>query len=118
MIKHYFRKETREVTKDFEVGSNLFCDCCDKPIGTHKLSNGYLSPIKYIHITCGHYDWGNDSIDSVESADFCSKECMLEHLNEFLHYNDHRRTAYYEINYQSWDHEIYDPDGLEEEKDE
>lgn len=113
MIKHFLKKETREVTKNFEVGSNLFCDCCKKQIGTYKQSNGYLSPIKYIHINCGHNDWGNDSVNSVESADFCSKECMLEHLNEFLHYNDGSRTAYYEIICQSWDNEIYDPDGTE-----
>jgi hypothetical protein len=75
LVKREFETKTRTVTDKFCTKETLICDICKKEI-----------PIKhgYWHLVTQHHDWGNDSIDSLESFDVCSKECMDEKYNEYM----------------------------------
>lgn len=52
---------------------------CD---GCGKFAQG--EPEDWVHLTCGHEDWGNDSIDSQEDRDACSGACLLKVLDEIV----------------------------------
>lgn len=117
MIKEYFKDETYEVTDSHMVGSNLFCDGCKNQIGEKRKSNGFLSPTAYIHVFCGHHDWGNDSVDSFKYKDFCSHVCMMKHQEKFWEENCTSSSAFYEIQCEEWHEDIYEPDGTERMED-
>lgn len=85
MINTIYKKEMREV--QVPVSEEIVCDKCKKVI------NG-----SYWDVTTGHHDWGNDSIDSVDSQDICSKECLCELFEEYVKRSDHRyNTEYFEV---------------------
>lgn len=81
----------RVVTTD-DVVVKKFCDVCGEEI---KIYGGVASwnrcdprgrpywTVKYLSVTTGHHDWGNDSIDSVETHDICSTECLSNFMQEF-----------------------------------
>lgn len=77
MIKEI--KETRIVTepKDFVVERKLICDHCNQLI-----LQGF-----YFHVTTGHHDWGNDSIDSIEGFDV-HEECIQNFFKEKVECDD------------------------------
>jgi hypothetical protein len=80
MIKNITRKVLREVEET--VSSVGICDICGKefnykPRGKEKIAS-------YYHIRTGHYDWGNDSCESVENRDACCDECLSRFTQEWL----------------------------------
>lgn len=66
------RTQIQDVIYKKEVTIGINCDVCKKDITG-----------KYWILTTHHDDWGNDSIDSFEHYDLCSKECINEKLNEY-----------------------------------
>jgi hypothetical protein len=58
-----------------DIRDRVQCDNCNAWIG-----NGVL----YYDATTGHTEWGNDSIDSIETHQLCSSECVLEFLNGYF----------------------------------
>ena len=64
------------------------CDICGK----------LIDPSNWFRIITSHHDWGNDSIESVESRDSCSAACTNEFSNEYINdsYNSSLNTK--EIN--------------------
>ncbi len=75
--------ENRKIDTRIAVGYE--CDVCggtsDKPMkNTMK----------------GHHDWGNDSCDSTEYIDTCSKECYKRAIIEFVEeYGNNSNTAFF-----------------------
>ena len=69
-----YKKVWKEVTVCEE--GELVCDVCGKVIDIVK-QNGI-----YYHIHSGHFEWGNDSIDSFNDEDACCEDCMLSRLKE------------------------------------
>lgn len=90
-------KITKKVVKEVEqiVSEEFVCDVCGKR-GNYKSSSGKYEKITYYRITTGHYDWGNDSCDSIEHKDACCTDCLLKILSEWLNDGDVKRsdTAY------------------------
>ena len=99
--------EKRLVEQDVVVCERCACDICGKTI--YEINDTF--PIKlttrtrhdeYWHLTTGHYDWGNDSCESVESLDLCSKECCIKALEEYLYkYSGSRNTGYFELRHEN-----------------
>lgn len=97
MIKRITRKVMREVEET--VSSVGICDICGKEfnykprLGREKIAN-------YYHIITGHYDWGNDSCESIEYRDACCDECLSKFTQEWLKDEDVicSNTAYININ--------------------
>lgn len=83
MVKKEFEIKTHTVTDKVCTKETLICDICDKEI-----------PYRcgYWHLVTQHHDWGNDSIESIESFDVCSKDCMNEKYNEYM--NDSGESDY------------------------
>lgn len=93
------------------ISSVGICDICGKEFNYKQLP--YREKIaSYYHIVTGHHDWGNDSVDSVESRDACCDECLLRFTQDWLRDKDVAcsNTAYIEIN--------KDVHNLKEEQDE
>ena len=95
------KKITRKVMKEVEetVSSVGICDICGKEFN-YKPGLGREKRARYYHIRTGHYDWGNDSCESVESRDACCDECLSRFTQEWLKDEDviDSDTAYIEIN--------------------
>lgn len=74
-----YEKQTRTITENVPVGFK--CDCC-----------GAESTKKFDQVSMNHNGWGNDSIDSYETKDYCSLECYKKlaiiFLDEFSVYSD------------------------------
>lgn len=49
------------------------CDICGKEIAG-----------QFWRLTTHHHDWGNDSIDSYEYFDLCSRECINKALDDYI----------------------------------
>lgn len=56
-----------------ETVVGIKCDICKKEITG-----------KYWRLTTHHDDWGNDSIDSYEHFDLCSRECINKALDDYI----------------------------------
>lgn len=56
--------------------------------------------VSYYHVTTGHNDWGNDSIDSIDHMDICPS-CLV---NEYSDYVD-RASKGYNTEYINIEHE-------------
>ena len=98
MIKYTKKKieETRNIL------TSIVCDVCGRDIPANKWTNGkpkYCTE-KFMRVTTGHHDWGNDSIDSIETHQICSPECMDEFIKGFYENftrNKESGTDYIEI---------------------
>ena len=92
-----------EVTEKRHVAIALVCDVCGKDIPANKETAGkpkYRTQ-KFMEVTTGHNDWGNDSVDSVEVHHICSTECMDKFMRNFYMTfcnNSDSATDYIEIN--------------------
>ena len=82
----------QKVLRTDDVVIKKFCDVCGEEIKVHEAgpiwnrcdSRGRpYCTAKYLSVTTGHHDWGNDSIDSVETHDICSTECLSKFMQEF-----------------------------------
>ena len=99
--------EKRLVEQEVTVGGLCTCDICGKTI--YEINDTF--PIKltkrtrhdeYWHLITGHNDWGNDSCESVETLDLCSKECCIKALDNYLYeYSGTRNTGYFELRHEN-----------------
>ena len=80
--------ELKEVIKREPVVVGIKCDVCGKDI---KYQDNYF------RIIMQHHDWGNDSCDSIEIFDVCSKDCILPKLSNYFKYCDNSDTYCFEI---------------------
>lgn len=56
-----------------DIPTCIKCDICKKEITG-----------KFWNLTTHHHDWGNDSIDSYEHFDLCSRECINKALDDYI----------------------------------
>ena len=97
MIKTITQKVMQEVEKT--ISSVGICDICGEEFNYKPwLDNDKIA--SYYHIKTGHYDWGNDSCESIESRDACCDGCLSKFIQDWLRDKDVARsnTAYIEIN--------------------
>lgn len=80
-VKKEYETKTHMVTEKVLVKETRYCDICGKEIGEYE---------SYWELTTHHSDWGNDSCDSYENFDVCSKECMREKFEEYLESSDNK----------------------------
>ena len=100
MVKDVMKKVMKEV--EVYDGEIITCDCCNKDIYDSTKKEKYLKgfasiKLKYFSLATGHHDWGNDSIDSKEYFECCSKECLMETIEKFLDKNKDSYTAHFEM---------------------
>lgn len=95
------KKITKKVMKEVEqtVSSVGICDICGKEFN-YEGSPNKVKRACYYHIITGHYDWENDSCDSIEARDACCDECLSRFTQEWLKnkYVVGSNTAYININ--------------------
>lgn len=99
MIKEITRK-VKEVVTNVKIMDDIYCDICKKRIGTITANNNkkYLEQ-HYFHACTGHNDWGNDSVDSIETYEICSEICLCDFFdNHYLKACKSSNTQYLEIN--------------------
>jgi len=84
------KKLPHKFTKSIETMCK--CDICDKVIDDGK---------KFIHVLIGHYDWGNDSIESQQWLDICCEACLKTVYQNFIDMKSD--TKYININYERLD---------------
>lgn len=73
-------KETEIIVSKRYENKGIQCDICNKhilPDDRRKNTNMYFK------ITTGHYDWGNDSVESIETQDVCC-DCAPKFISEYL----------------------------------
>lgn len=62
------------------------CDICGKEITE-----------KFWRLTKHHYDWGNDSIESYEKYDICSRKCINRALDDYIDDCEESNTRCFEL---------------------
>ena len=98
MREKYTRKVTKEV--DEAYGLKITCDICGKVICDFNATppeGCSCEGVTYFTLTTGHYDWGNDSCDSVEHEDICSEDCVKTALIRYFKGTQQSNTAYFEL---------------------
>lgn len=98
MRTKYTRKVTKEV--DEAYGLKIICNICGKVIcdfDDTPPTNHFGDAVEYFTLTTGHYDWGNDSIDSVEHKDICSEDCVKTALIRYFKETQGSNTAYFNL---------------------
>ncbi len=70
--------EKKEITVCKRAPIEIKCDICKKVIVDKSMKPRY-----YYTLTTGHYEWGNDSCDSIEHKDICSDACLQIAFNEY-----------------------------------
>jgi len=82
----------KTIVREVEHVKAIKCDVCSKECtGRYWVLNTY------------HNDWGNDSIDSHEYYDLCSKECINTKLDEYIQECKHSITYHFELEQQYFD---------------
>lgn len=74
-VEKHYEVMTRTVTESVYIGETTYCDVCKKEINTNK---------GYYELTTGHNDWDNDSCESIEHFDICSRTCLMNKFTEYL----------------------------------
>lgn len=69
---------------DVVIGKEITCDVCGKVIMKKNEKRIVFSIGDYWTLTTGHHDWGNDSCDSIEFFDLCSRECLTSKFDEYV----------------------------------
>lgn len=82
MRKHKIIEKT--IRSEKLVG--IMCDICGKEITG-----------KFWQLTTHHHDWGNDSIDSYEYFDLCSRECINKALDKYINACKMSNTQCFEL---------------------
>lgn len=91
-------KESKMIKQDVVISEVCRCDICNNMIYKKKENaNNGAHLINYFYLTTGHYDWGNDSIESMQNYDICSAECLHKALDKFLRDFIDSNTAYFEV---------------------
>lgn len=82
-------KKTIEV--DVCVDGELICDSCGKKLDVTDSKGTFYS------VDSGHYEWGNDSIDSFNDEDACCVECMVNLVKKRAEYWKDYHTAFIDV---------------------
>ena len=98
-------KITEKVLVESERVIGRKCDVCGKvifPVEQKKSCFSFCgASTEFYLITTGHNDWGNDSCDSIEYKDACSKECAQKIIDEYFKYVwDGIDSSYIEIEHE------------------
>ena len=88
-MKKYINKIVKTTKR---ITEKVTCDVCGKTIADE--NNRYA---EYWTLTTGHQDWGNDSCESYEDFDLCSKDCVQEKLNEYFDNCEDSNTQEFEL---------------------
>ena len=91
-------KEKKTITTDVVIGQEIYCDECGRLIFRKKNKQIVYCIGDYWELTTGHHDWGNDSIDSIEYFDLCSKECCTTRFKDYIQCC--QGTKYFELEHQ------------------
>lgn len=87
-IKRKYETKTHTITENVIVEEWHVCDVCRKKIETNS----------YWELTTHHNDWGNDSNESYEYFDVCSKECLRKKFEEYIEQSDNDyNTMFFEV---------------------
>lgn len=97
-MKTYINKTVKKTKR---IAEKVTCDVCGKIIADKK--NRWAG---YWTLTTGHNDWGNDSCESYEDFDLCSKDCVQEKLNEYFDNCKHSNTQEFELSQETIQIEI------------
>lgn len=90
-------EETVTVTENRVVGHQIYCDECEKLIADTTVSLPKYD-VQYWEVTIGHYDWGNDSCDSIEGRHYCSRDCLKKAFDKYIEQTENRQNSrYFEI---------------------
>ena len=87
MINRITKKVVKEV--DEVISEEFVCDVCGKK-GAYKESDwrdvvgNQYEEVPYYSIKTGHYDWDEDSEQSVNRTQVCCTECLLKVFTEWL----------------------------------
>jgi hypothetical protein len=84
--------EEKIATVKKKVRTEIKCDICNQTI-----VNKSMKPRYYYTVRTGHYEWGNDSIDSIEHKDICSDFCLQKAFVEYLDEVKSSPSAYFDI---------------------
>lgn len=100
--------EKKAVCQDVIVSEECRCDRCGRHLWYHT-KDGHKKPgvkemAHYYNIVTGHHDWGNDSIDSVETYDVCVG-CAKKMFEEYIEDSYNRTNSlYFECSHErTWD---------------
>lgn len=94
-MKHLSSSVTSPAYKVTQTVIDVECDVCHKIIPATKRSWTDKSG-RYFTVTTGHHDWGNDSIDSIETIDICP-ECLPKYVTDYFEEMEDSNTAYLNI---------------------
>lgn len=106
MIKTEFAEKM--VTKRIETMRFLFCDRCHKLIykrysdeynSEFGLTPKHTQEVEWFNVTTGHYDWGNDSCESIEHHEYCC-ECLPKAFEVYV--SRANGTDYFEVHHDYW----------------
>lgn len=93
--------EKRLVEQEVTVRGLCTCDICGKTI-YEIVDDKHGKHDEYWSLTTGHNDWYNDSCESIETFDLCSKECCIKALEKYLdEYSGSRNTGYFELSHEN-----------------
>ena len=89
-VKKEYKCITHTVTEKVLVKETMYCDICNEVINKQG---------RHWEVTTGHYDWGNDSVDSIEHFDICSTDCLRKKFDEYVRESgrDDYNTEYFEV---------------------
>lgn len=98
--------KTKMVEQKTPYITRTYCDRCKKlvlkQIGGAFLKEytGDIFSVSYYSVTTGHHDWGNDSIDSIETKVIC-RSCLTEEYADYVKRTSAgSNTEYIEINHE------------------
>lgn len=74
-------KEVERIVKDEELISTN-CDICKKEITDVTIKESEEGC--YYNVCTHHSDWGNDSCESLKYFDFCSLNCLIQHMLNYF----------------------------------
>ena len=86
------KKINKTVKTTKQITEKVTCDVCGETIADK--NNRYA---EYWTLVTGHNDWGNDSCESYEDFDLCSKDCVQEKLNEYFDNCKYSNTQEFEL---------------------
>lgn len=80
-----------------QVTVAIECDHCNRRVEE-------ADPTGWHHFSSSHTDWGNDSIESVESHDVCSWACYLAIVRDLVNDYDKAKPMYPTLQVDEKDH--------------
>lgn len=84
-------KEKQMIEQEVIISKICTCDICKKTIYHKKFDEHETisarvigsKSVQWYTVTTGHRDWGNDSVDSIETIYVCSPECLKSAVEDY-----------------------------------